>query len=35
VTAQLQADTGVCWQANFSSTGVGKNDSKQFSGKAD
>jgi hypothetical protein len=35
LTVQLQADTGACWQANFSSTGVDKNDTKQFSGKAD
>ena len=35
LTAQLQADTGACWQANFSSAGVDKNDTKQFSGKAD
>jgi cysteine-rich repeat protein len=35
LTAQLQADNGACWEANFSSAGVNKNDTKQFSGNAD
>jgi cysteine-rich repeat protein len=35
LTAQLQAASGACWEADFSSAGVDKNDTKQFSGKAD
>jgi hypothetical protein len=35
LTAQLQADTGACWEADFSSAGVNKNDAMQFSGNAD
>ena len=35
LTAQLQTANGACWEADFSSAGVDKNDTKQFSGKAD
>jgi hypothetical protein len=35
LTAQLQTPNSACWEADFSSAGVDKNDTKQFSGKAD
>ena len=32
---QLQATTGRCWEATYSSAGVRKNAAGQFKGKAD
>jgi len=35
LTAQLQSQHGACWEARYSQSGLSKNNSSQFSGKAD
>lgn len=35
ITAQLQSETGTCFEATFSAGGVAKNDGTQFKGRSD